>query len=135
MNTDRPGSRLPDESAYWQDLAARSIDAAFDSGDADVALHGDGVAEPRNAALVVASPWWRGLSDAAFTLAASALLALVGGALLLDERSPVPAAEVHALTGAIAPDDDDVLTSLMNADEPPPAMAMLRVVARREAAR
>lgn len=123
MNSDRrPGSRLPDDPAYWQNLAGRSIVSAL---------------EPRSGAPAVVSPWWHGLSDAAFTLAASALLAMVGGSLLLDERAPVPAPvsmEAHALTHAVAP-DDDLLTSLMNPDEPPPATAMLRVVARREVQR
>ena len=120
MNTDRrPGSRLPDDPAYWQGLAARSVDAAL---------------EPHRAAPVVGSPWWRGLSDAAFMLAASAVLALVGGFLLLDERSAVTTAGTHALTDAIAP-DDDLLRRLMNADEPPPATAMLHLVARREVER
>lgn len=135
MNTDRrPGSRLPDDPAYWQGLAARSIDAALDSRDADDVPHGALVSETRSAAPTVASPWWGGLAEAAYMLAASALLALVGGSLLLAERSPVTTTETHALMDAIAP-DDDLLASLMDADAPPPAMAMLRVVARREVER
>lgn len=135
MNSERrPGSRLPDDAAYWERLAARSVAAAFDNGGAHVVARGAPALDPPGLALAVASPWWRGLSDAAFMLAASALLALVSGAVLLDERAPGTLTEAHAFTAAIAP-DDDVLASLMNADEPPPAMAMLRVVARREAER
>ena len=120
MNTDRrPGSRMPDDPAYWRGLAARSIDAALEP---DAAVPGE------------AAPWWQGLSDAAFMLAASALLALLGGTQLVEERQPVTATQTHALTNAIVP-EVDLLSTLMNADEPPPAMAMLRVVARREVAR
>ena len=136
MNTDRrPASRLPDDPAYWQGLAARSVEKALASDEADVAPGGDVGPEPPDGAPVIASPWWRGLSDAAFMLAASALLALAGGSLLLDERSsPVTRMETHALTDAIAP-DDDLLRRLMSADEPPPATAMLHLVARREVER
>lgn len=146
MNIDRrPGSRLPDDPAYWQRLAARSVEQAFATGDAHVASHGDigpvdreeggrSRIRPHNGASVASSPWWRDLSDAAFMLAASALFALVGGSLLLEERSPATTAETHALTSAIAP-DDDLLSSLMSAEAPPPAIAMLRVVARREVER
>jgi hypothetical protein len=125
MNIDRqPGSRLPEDPAYWQHLAARSVDAAFGA-----AVEHAG--SPRDAAN---EPWWRGMSDAAFMLAASAVFALIGGSLLLDNRLPRTTAEAHPLTGALAP-DDDLLASLLNADAPPPAAAMLRLVALREVKR
>ena len=124
MNSDRrPGSRLPDDDAYWQDLAARAVDAAF--------------RRPGRAAEVPGrspTPWWRGMSDAAFVLAASAALALIGGSLLLDDRSTRTATDAHALRGALVP-EDDLLASLLNADEPPPPAALLRLVARREVER
>lgn len=124
MNSDRAhGSRLPDDPAYWHDLAERAIEAACEAPAA---------AAPAPAASD--APWWGGMSDAAFMLAATAALALIGGSLLLDDRSPRSVTEAHALTGALAP-DDDVLASLLNAAEPPPATALLRVVARREVER
>lgn len=121
MSIDRQsGSRLPDDPAYWERLAARSVNAAFD---------------PWWRGMAAFDPWWRGISDAAFVLAASAVFALLGGSLLLGERSPRAAAEVHALTGALAP-DDPLLGSLLNASSgPPPASALLRLVALREAER
>lgn len=115
----RPGTRLPDEPAYWEDLAARSVAAAFGARD----------------------PWWRGVSDAAFPLAASALLALLGGALLLDDRPSrartgvAGATEATALTHAIAPDDPLLRGLLRSPAEPPPAAALLRLVATREGER
>lgn len=115
MSSDRQsGSRLPDDPAYWENLAARSVDAAFSPS---------------------ATEWWRGMSDMAFVLAASAVLALLGGSLLLDDRSPDATTATHAFTGAFAP-DDPLLASLVNATAgPPPASALLRLVALREAER
>lgn len=109
----RPGTRLPDDPAYWEDLAARSVAAAFGARD----------------------PWWRGVSDAAFVLAASAVLALLGGALLLDDRPPRDPTEAVAFTDALAPDDPLLVSLLRSPAEPPPATTLLRLVATREARR
>lgn len=113
MNSDRrPGSRLPEDPAYWEELASRSVEAAFRSSAAF-------------------DPWWRAMSDAAFVLAASAVIAVFGGSLLLQERSAGPAMEGHALTSALAP-DDPMLVTLLNAPAAPPASALLKFVALRE---
>jgi hypothetical protein len=114
------GSRLPDDPAYWENLAARSVEAAFSAP------------QPLGHSAI---EWWRGMSDAAFVLAASAVLALIGGSLLLDDRSSGATTEMHSLTGAFAP-DDPLLGSLLNEDAgPPPASALLTLVALREAER
>jgi hypothetical protein len=124
MNSDRrPGSRLPDDDAYWQDLAARTVVAAFSRPGPAAEVPG-----------ISPAPWWRGMSDAAYVLAASAALALIGGSLLLDDPSTRTATDADALRGALAP-EDDLLASLLNADEPPPAAALLRLLARREVER
>lgn len=123
----RPGSRLPEDPAYWDGLAARSVEAAFRSSVA--APRGLAVARARSGAGV--DPWWRAMSDAAFVLAASAVIAVFGGSLLLQERSAGPAPEGHALTSALAP-DDPLLVTLLNAPAAPPASALLKLVALRE---
>ncbi|MGH7481563.1 MAG: hypothetical protein ACRELV_05365 [Longimicrobiales bacterium] len=133
MNSDRrPGTRLPDDPAYWEELAVRSVDVAFgvSAGQAGLRVaHGQGAAP---------DPWWRGISDAAFMLAASAVVALFGGSLLLGERSPRampdarPIPQARALTAPLAP-DDPLLASLLDASAgPPSASALLELVALRE---
>lgn len=143
MNTERgPDSRLPEDAEYWERLAARSIDAAFRSPAA--APRGSAATHPRGSAVgprhgfggrargvAAIEPWWSALSDAAFVLAASALLAVVGGSLLLQERSAAPMVEGHALTSALAP-DDPLLATLLNAPAAPTASALLKLVAVRE---
>jgi hypothetical protein len=136
MSSDRrSATRLPEDPAYWEDLAARSVAAAFRMSTATA--DGRPVAHPRDGSRFVHAgrgafePWWRGMSDAAFVLAASAVFALIGGSLLLGERSPPPDTEAHALTGALAP-EDPLLASLLAAPAgPPPASALLRLVALR----
>ena len=138
MRSDR---RLPEDPAYWDELAARSLDAAFASpaaGAASPAAH----ARDRGAF----DSWWRGMSDAAFVLAASAVLAVFGGALLLDQRPPRATSETHALTAppharaqphfasALAP-DDPLLATLANARGEPAAFDVLRLIALREETR
>jgi hypothetical protein len=72
------------------------------------------------------------MSDAAFVLAASAVLALVGGSLLLDDRPAESPTATHEFTGVFAP-DDPLLRVLMSTDAgPPPASVLLRLVAVRE---
>ncbi|MGH7446323.1 MAG: hypothetical protein ACREK1_01165 [Longimicrobiales bacterium] len=129
----RSETRLPGDPAYWEDLAARSVEAAFRSSIASAG--GTTVGHARGGATF--DPWWRAMSDAAFVLAASAVLALFGGAMLLDERSPRAMTEAHAmtegraLTGSLAP-DDPLLASLLDAPAgPPPAATLLRLVALR----
>lgn len=114
----RPGSRLPDDAEYWDDLAARSIDAALG---------------PSRSRVAAERAWWCGLSDAAYVLAASALLAVIGGSLLLGER-PRAEADAHALADALGP-VDPLLGSLLAASVEPPASALLTLVALREEAR
>jgi len=138
MRSDR---RLPEDPAYWDELAARSIDAAFGSpaaGAASPATH----ARDREAF----DAWWRGMSDAAFVLAASAVLAVCGGALLLDQRPRGATSETHALTApphegaqphfasALAP-QDPLLATLVNARGEPAALDLLRLIALREETR
>lgn len=143
----RRGARLPEDPGYWEELAARSVDAAFGSSTAPAASRGQraGVAgQPIESHAPPAHrptrPWWGALSDASFMLAASAVLAVLGGSLLLDERTPVTlqpraAAETHALMAALAP-DDALLASLLDASAgPPTAAALLRLVALREVER
>jgi hypothetical protein len=129
MSSDRPSeTRLPDDPAYWEDLAARSIDAAF-----------GGTARDRDA-------WWRGMSDGAFVLAASAVFALLGASLVVDARSPGGTAGAHAFAelhgstpgpigAALAPDDPMLVTLLDASAGPPPPAVLLRLVALREEAR
>jgi hypothetical protein len=86
------------------------------------------------------------MSDAAFVLAASAVLAVFGGALLLDQRPPRATSETHALTAppharaqphfanALAP-DDPLLAALANARGEPAAFDLLRLIALREETR
>jgi hypothetical protein len=118
MNTERrPGTRLPDDPRYWESLAERSVDAALGAS---------------RARLAAGDPWWRLLSDASFALAASAVLALIGGSLLLGARSPAAAAEPNTFAAALAP-DDPLLGSLVNpAVEPPPASVLLALIGLRE---
>jgi hypothetical protein len=114
----KPGTRLPDDPAYWERLAERAIDAAFNA--------------PARRTASSVEPWWRTLSDASFVLAASAVLALIGGSLLLDERAPTAPTESHALAAALAP-DDPLLASLLDASAgPPPATTLLRLIGLRE---
>jgi hypothetical protein len=125
MSSDRRSeTRLPEDPAYWEDLAARSVAAAFRSSAASAGafrrVHARGGA--------AFDPWWRGMSDAAFVLAASAVLAVVGGSVLIDERSPRATTDARALTGALAP-DDPLLASLLDAPTELPASALLRLVA------
>lgn len=144
MSTERHReSRLPDDPAYWENLARRTVEAAFTAD----AVHGETAATDSAPHVNVstgaaarplghsASPpleWWRGISDAAFVLAASAVLALIGGSLLLDDRLADATSATHQLTGAFAP-DDPLLRVLMSTDaEPPPASVLLRLVAARE---
>lgn len=128
MNGERrPGSRLPDDPEYWERLAARSVDAAFRSSAA--ASRGPAVGRGRDRAAF--DPWWRAMSDAAFVLAATAVLAVFGGSLLLQDRPAGAAVERHALTSVLAP-DDPLLVTLLNAPAPPPAAALLKLVALRE---
>lgn len=129
MRSDRPSeARLPDDPAYWEDLAARSIDAAF-----------GGATRDRDA-------WWRGMSDGAFVLAASAVFALLGASLVVGERAPRATTNAHAfselhgltthlLGAALAPDDPMLATLLDASAGPPPPSALLRLVALREEAR
>lgn len=148
MNSERrPATRLPEDPAYWEDLAARSVDAAFRSSaapDASSLAHArdgafDALAQTRDGAFDSLAhardgafdAWWRTMSDAAFLLAASAVLAVFGGSLLLEERAPGAAMERHALTGALAP-DDPLLASLLDAPDAPPPSALLRLVVLRQ---
>jgi hypothetical protein len=139
MRSDR---RLPEDPAYWDELAARSIDAAFAltvAGTASLETY----ARDRDAF----DAWWRGMSDAAFVLAASAVLAVFGGALLLDQRPPSATSETHALVAppharaqphvfasALAP-QDPLLATLVNARGEPGAFDLLRLLALREETR
>jgi hypothetical protein len=138
MRSDR---RLPDDPAYWDQLAARSLDAA-------IGLTAPGGAAHRASARDRAAfdAWWRGMSDAAFVLAASAVLAVFGGALLLDQRPPRATSETHALTApphartqldiasVLAP-RDPLLATLANARGEPAAFDLLRLIALREETR
>jgi len=131
MSSDRlPGTRLPDDPAYWDELATRSLDAAF--GGVGVS----GMASMHRTAAL--DPWWRGLADGALILAASAVLALLGASRMVGERSPGMSLQAHGLTGshpltaALAP-DDPMLATLLNASAgPPPAAALLELIALRE---
>lgn len=125
MSSERPGSRLPGDPAYWEKLAARSVEAA---------LRGARAGSPSPLAsrgAVAASPWWRGLSDAALTLAASAVFALLGGALLLGERPERATTESSVFAAALTP-DDPLLRTLLDAQVEPAAAALLRLIALRE---
>lgn len=126
----RSETRLPDDPGYWDDLAARSIDAALQRTPAANA----GEATAASGRATATAPWWRGVSDAAFLLAASAALALLGGTLLLDEPSPRATPHAAAIAGALAP-DDPLLRTLLNAPAEPQAGALLRLVALREEGR
>ena len=114
MNSERkPGARLPRDEAFWERLAERSIRAAFD------------------AAPGTPAPWWHALSDASFALAASALLALVGGPLLAGERPMAAPTEASALASALAPDDPILTSLLLSRAAPPPPAVLLRLIALR----
>lgn len=110
MSVDlRSASRLPDDPGYWQELAARSIAAAH---------------PPR---------WWTSLSDAAYVLAASAVLALLAGGLLLGDRTDGATLERGTIRHALAP-EDPLLRSLLasSAVAPAPATLLTLVAARQE---
>jgi hypothetical protein len=139
MRNDR---RLPEDPVYWDVLAARSIDAAF-------ALPAAGAASPETHARDNGAfdAWWRGMADAAFVLAASAVLAVFGGALLLEQLPPRATSETHALAAppharaqpdffasALAP-RDPLLATLANARAEPAAFDLLRLIALREETR
>jgi hypothetical protein len=136
MSSDRRrGSRLPEDPEYWVNLTARSTAAAFGTGSAPGR---SGIPHAHRSA---EDAWWGALSDAAFMLAASAALALLGGSLLLDERpsravtETNATAETRALTAVLAP-DDPLLASLLDASVgPPSAAALLKLVALREVER
>jgi hypothetical protein len=105
-------SRLPTDPAYWDDLAGRSVRAAFGGR--------------------AVQTWWRPLADSAFALAASALLVLLGGVLALGERpAREPSVPTAAITESLAP-RDPLLAALMGAATPPESAALLRLVALRE---
>jgi hypothetical protein len=117
MNSERkPGVRLPHDEAYWEGLAERSIQAAFTA--------------PRKPA----SPWWHALSDASFVLAASAVLALLGGPLLVGERQAptTPPGGVRVLATTLAPEDPMLTSLLLSRAGPPPPAVLLRLIALRE---
>lgn len=129
MSSERPGSRLPRDPAYWETLAARSVEAAFRGARAGSPAPLAPFGSVRDA--VPASPWWWGLSDAALTLAASAVVALLGGALLLGEPPQRTATESSMLAAALTP-DDPLLRTLLDAQAEPAATALLELMALRE---
>lgn len=115
MNDEwKSARRLADDPAYWDALAARSIEAAL-----------GGTRRPAAAG----SAWWRALANAAWPLAACAVLALLAGATLYDER-PGTAPRTDLIADALAP-DDALLRSLLDAPAAPPAGTLLRLVALR----
>jgi hypothetical protein len=100
--------RLPEDPAYWERLAARAVDAARPGG------------------------WWLSLSDSAFLLAASAVVALLGGALLVGERVPDAVPAASAIARALAPDDPLLRSLLDSPGSGPPAASLLTLGAARE---
>ncbi len=118
MSTERrPGTRLPADEAYWNALAARSIDAAYRRA-----------APPAHA-------WWHGVADAAFRLAAGAVLALLGGALLLEAPPAPDTTQPDAIAHALAPDDPMLQSLLVTPASAPPASLLLTLAALREVER
>jgi hypothetical protein len=126
MNGERRlRSRLPDDTAYWDDLAARSIDAAF-------ATSPNRSPARLTPEISPAVPWWRGLSDAAYVLAAGAVLAVVGGSMLLQVQPPRVTTDALVVSRALAP-DDQIAASLVNIPPYPPSPSVLvRLAALRE---
>jgi len=91
-------TRLPDDPAYWDRLAERSLRAAFHEEH---------------------TPWWSVLSDWSFAFAASAVLVLVGATLLPSQRS-APAAGDPVAEGLLtnsAPPAESVLLRLLAMQE------------------
>ena len=130
MSTERrPGARLPADEAYWKALAARSIDAAYRRASDEA---GDAVPSATARAATPAHAWWRDVAASAFPLAAGAVLALLGGALLLGEPSSPAPAQPDAIARALAPDDPMLRSLLVAPADAPPAAILLTLVALRE---
>jgi len=122
----RPG-RLPEDPAYWEELARRAIAAALGgpSVGASASVGGGGGGET----------WWTRVADSALVLAAAAVVAVLGGTFLMGERpSPAVPAGSSAIVSALAP-EDPMLRSLLVPAGPPPASALVSLVALREGER
>jgi hypothetical protein len=123
MNDRHEAGRLPRAQAYWDELAARSIDAAFRSSEA--AAHNPARTDRAE------SPWWTGMAHAAPALAAVAAVALLGGIVLVGEAPPSAPAEPDAIMSALSPSEPMLRSLLLTTDAPPPAAALVSLVALR----
>lgn len=107
---DPPGSRLPAEPAYWDALAERVVRAA----------------RPELGRRPRSAPWWAAFADFSPALAASAILAIVAGWLLVANADPPGGADPVALVeGALGPEDPLARRMLTGAQ--PPSIADLLV--------
>lgn len=110
----RPGSRLPGDPEYWEQLSARATRAAFEL------------------ATQKREPWWGPISDRAFALAAAAAFALLGGSLLLNARPGSNPVHSRPLVGALAP-EQPLLSAMLDAgDDPSPGSLLFRLMSLRE---
>lgn len=125
MKDRKWGGRLPDDEAYWDDLASRVIARAFRSHTTEVAA---------TRGVSGSAPWWTRLADASVRLAAAAVLALLGGTLLLGE-GPSPAAAPDALMTRMSPEEPMLRTLILDPTAPPPASALVNLMALREEGR
>jgi hypothetical protein len=113
VSNRRPAGRLPEDQAYWEALATRAIAAAFRAD---------------------APPWWTRLAEASLGLAAAAVVALVAGAVLLDDGPP-DGAESNAIVAALSPEEPMLRSLVLQSTAPPPGSALVNLLALREGER
>lgn len=116
MNRTRPPSRLPEDPAYWEGLARRSLAAALGNGTA-------------TAARPVAA--WQWLAGVSYRLAAGAAIAVLMATLLRGERASPAPAPPDPLAALVAPDDRLLQAVLQAGRTAPEPLELLRLVALR----
>lgn len=118
MHGTRPTSRLPDDPAYWEGLAARSVAAALATG-GETATSSQPV------------PWWHWLSVSGYRLAAGAAVVTLLATLFRGERTAPAPAEPEPLATLVVPVDPLLRSVLETGTAAPDHNQMLRLVALR----
>lgn len=118
MNGPLPTSRLPDDPAYWEGLATRSVAAALATD-----LGTPPVTRP--------VPWWHWLSASGYRLAAGAAIVALMATLLRGERTVPAPATPEPLATLVVPKDPLLQAVLETGTAAPDHNQMLRLVALR----
>ncbi|MEZ4417270.1 MAG: hypothetical protein R3E10_16060 [Gemmatimonadota bacterium] len=115
----RSGSRLPDDPSYWSELAARSVTHALD------ARRAAGRVPPLRT-------WWADLATSSLPLAATAVLALLGGMFFIEDRdgSRAEPDDAPSLTLSLIPEDPLLRALLAQPSEPPGEVFLLLATTR-----